>query len=469
MGYHRLTQLQAYPHDLEGGAIYRRVPRQHLFTRTELAVLVPLTALATGLGVFTVVYIVHQRNTIQPGVIAALGGTSLLLLAVVFLVFRRLRRPALSRDMRPRAENSMRQAWTPIPTTATAPVPYHSTMQVPTTGPTELYAAVPVSKSPSPTPSTFGSRLRLAIENSVSAGRLSRGSFDSTSTSTAHEDRELLLLSDSSRTSVDSSEAREGHGLWHSVFELPGDDKLEKLRQKNLKRLSKESRRSRQEMTEFDRPISGGDSSPRIVVTRPQATASRSGDSRLSSTPSSEEVSLRETSLKFDPLRANPVQIKRDPSMRQTRSSHDLAGLIKNDTSYPFPAVRRPRSAEPGPDRCRLGHESTDSSPRREIPPVVSPKPVSPPSSERERRPTPRGTSEALGSMPVSPLTPGQELKTYPVLREATAGVGVSPVSPLSFAERMAQRENGRRRAASPSAGSDKGARDLRAAYMNRI
>ncbi|KAK0754280.1 hypothetical protein B0T18DRAFT_34443 [Schizothecium vesticola] len=345
------------------------------------------------------------------------------------------------------------------------PVLYHRMVQE-TTEPGELYAAAPITKPPSPTPSTFTSRLRLALENSVGAGLLSRGSSDSESSATANEDRELLLLPDSGRSSVESSEAARGHGLWHSIFELPADAMLEKLRQKNLKRLSKESRRSMQEMSGSDRPASGGDSSPdfQIVVTRPQATASRLGDSRRSSTPSSSEVSLRETSLAFDPLRANPVQLKRDPSMRQTRSSHDLGGLCKSNTRAP--AAQRPRSAEPGLDRCALGHELTDPSPQREIPSVVRPKPVSPPTLEHERRPAPREVPAAIRSMPVSPLTPGQELKTYPALREPTATV--SPVSPLSFAERMAQRERGRRRAASPSVGTARDAQDLRAAYTNR-
>jgi len=456
-----------YQHDLEGGATYHPRPRQQLFTRTELALLIPLTTLATGLGAFTVAYIVHQRNTIQPAAIAALGGTSLLLIVVGFLVFQRLRRPASSRIAGPSAGKTKWQTWANTPASRPMPVPYHRMVQE-TAEPGELYATVPITKPPSPTPSTFTSRLRLALENSVGAGRASRASrasFDSESSSTTNEDRELLLLPGSGRSSVESSEAARGHGLWHSIFELPADAKFEKLRQKNLKRLSKESRRSMQEIGGSDHPASRGDGSPdfQIVVTRPQATASRLRDSRRSSTPSSSEVSLRETSLAFDPLRANPVQLKRDPSMRQTRSSHDLGGLCKTNTRDP--AAQRPRSAEPGLDRCALGHGLTDPSPQREIPSVVRPRPVSPPTLEHERRPASRKAPAAIKSMPVSPLTPKQELKTYPAL---DAMAIVSPVSPLSFAERMAQRERGRRRAASPSVGTARDAQNFRAAYTNR-
>lgn len=469
MGYHGFTQRQGYMYqqDLERGATYHQRHRQQLFTRTELAVLIPLTTLATGFGVFTFVYSVNQRSsTIQPAAIATLGVTSLLLIVVVFLVFQRLRRTASSRIAGPGAEETAWQTWANAPPSRPVPVPYHRMVQE-TTEPGELYAAIPIAKPRSPTPSTFASRLRLALENSVGAGLLSRGSFDSESLSTANEDRELLLHPDSGRSSVETSESARGHGLWHSIFELPAEAKLEKLRQKNLKRLSKESRRSMQEMSGSDRPASMGDGSPKIVVTRPRATASRPGDSRRSWAPSSSDVSLRETSLTFDPLRANPVQLKRDPSMRQTRSSHDLGGLCKNSTRAP--TAPRPRSAEPGLDRCALGHGSMDLSPPRGTSSLVTLKPVSPPTLEHERRPARREAPDTLRSMTVSPITPKQELKTYPALRETTAAVGVSPVSPLSFAERMAQREKGRRRAGSPSVGAARDARDLRAAYRNRV
>lgn len=467
MGYHGYTQQPGYVYqqDLERGTTYHQGHRQHLFTRPELAVLIPLTTLATGFGVFTFVYSVNQRSsTIQPAAIAALGGTSLLLIVVVFLVFQRLRRPASSRIAGPRAEIPTWQTWANAPPSRPMPAPYHRMAQE-TTEPGELYAAVPITKPPSPTPSTFASRLRLALENSVAAGLLPRGSFDSESSSTANEDRELLLLPDSGRSSVESSEAARGHGLWHTIFELPAEAKLEKLRQKNLKRLSKESRRSMQEMSSSKCPASMGDSSPHIVVTRPQATASRPGDSRRSSAPSSSDVSLRETSLTFDPLRANPVQPKRDASMRQTRSFHDLGGLCKNNSRAP--TVPRPRSVEPGLDR--FGHGSMDLNFPREMTTVVRPEPVSSSAPEHERRSARRETPDTLRSMTVSPVTSKHEVKKYPALREAATTVGVSPVSPLSFAERMAQREKGRRRAGSPSVGAARDARDLRAAYRNRV
>lgn len=457
MGYHGYTQQPGYVYqqDLERGATYHQGHRQHLFTRTELAVLIPLATLATGFGVFTFVYSVNQRSsTIQPAAIAALGGTSLLLIVVVFLVFQRLRRPASSRIAGLRAEIPTWQTWANAPPSRPMPAPYRRMTQE-TTEPGELYAAVPITKPPPSTPSTFVSRLRLALENSVAAGLLPRGSFDSESSSTANEDRELLLLPDSGRSSVESSEVARGHGLWHTIFELPAEAKLEKLRQKNLKRLSKESRRSMQEMSSSKRTASMGDSSPHIVVTRPQATAS----------PSSSDVSLRETSLTFDPLRANPVQPKRDASMRQTRSSHDLGELCKNNSRAP--TAPRPRSVEPGLDR--FGHGSMDLNFPREMTTVVRPEPVSSSAPEHERRSARRETPDTLRSMSVSPVTSKHEVKKYPALREAAATVGVSPVSPLSFAERMAQREKGRRRAGSPSVGAARDARDLRAAYRNRV
>jgi len=448
MGYRGFTRLQQ--HDVEGGAVYNLRRRQHLFTRTELALLIPLTTLATGVGVFTVVYTVHQRNTIEPAVLAALGGISLLLIVVVLVVFRWLRRPTWCGQVDSGPVRRVWQASPNLPVTRAVPVHHPEVVAAPVmTEPGELCAAVPIAVPPSPKPSTFTSRVRLAIEKAACANLLSRRSFDSDTSFVAHEDQDVLLPSDSGRSSVESSDGGRGQGLWQSVSELPGVAKHEKLRKQNLKRLSRESRRSRRDM--------GEDASNfQMVVTKPEPTASR----RSSALPP-HDVSLRETSLVFDPLRANPVQLRRDPSMRQTRSSHDLPGLCRISAS---PSLRRPRSAEPAPNRCGLGLEAPRLPIRPEAPAVGRVKAVSPSRHEKERHPGPSKTPAVVRPTPVSPMTPEHELKDYPILRGDSASVRVSPVSPLSFAERMAQKQRSGRRGAPGSDGQG-----LRMMHTNRM
>ena len=216
------------------------------------------------------------------------------------------------------------------------------------------YAQVPALRTPSPEPSTLATRVRLAINKSFSSSLLSRSSMDDNSLSNSQEGRGLLLPPGSGRSSGEILEGgREEDGLWQSVFELPGDDKLQRHREANLKRLSRETRWSRFTIGGRENLVAEAEttSGVQIVLTKPEPAASKPRDHQASSAPSAAQVNLREVSLVLDPLRANPVHIKRDSSIRQIRSSQDLTNHCKEKEVAG--TIRRPRSAEPVPGRCR--------------------------------------------------------------------------------------------------------------------
>jgi hypothetical protein len=312
------------------------LPRRRPFSQVELCLLVPLTAFSAAVTVFTTIYLIQHRGTIKPVAIAALSCTSLLLLVVVYIVCRRLRRPDWHRDI----EAGPVQKWQ-----ISAPLAPSSKQT--TFDSKGLYGAVPESRPSTPGKSTLSSKVRLAVKRTFNSGLLSQRSLEG-----PQGDRTALIRQNfdgESRSSSDSSEDEAGEGLWRSVFELAGDARLEQLRRANLKRLSRESRHSRYEMGGWESDKSKETNGVEIVVTKPQPTASADSGRRASL---ADVRSLRDVSLAFDPLRANPVQLSRDPSVRQTKSSHDLPSLLKSNDRK-TPSLRRPRSAEPG-----LGREN---------------------------------------------------------------------------------------------------------------
>jgi hypothetical protein len=331
MGHHGFTQLPSLPNE---SWMVPTIRRRRPFSRVELCLLVPLTAFAAILAVFTTIYLIRHHDTVKPVAIAALCCTSLLLVGVGYIISRRLQRPEWHRDV----EAGSLQKWQ-----ISAPLQASPATKQTTLDSKGFYAAISENRPSTPGKLTLSSKVRLAMKRTFSSGLLSQRSVESLQG--RQEDRAVLIrqLADGeSRSSSDSSEDEAGEGLWRSVFELAGDARLEQLRRANLKRLSKESRHSTYEMSGWD---SRESNSVGIIVTKPQPTASSIHGRRTSL---ADLRSLREVSLAFDPLRANPVQLSRDASMRQTKSSHDLPSLLRS-TDRTAPSIRRPRSAEPHP------------------------------------------------------------------------------------------------------------------------
>ncbi|KAK4454678.1 hypothetical protein QBC34DRAFT_139243 [Podospora aff. communis PSN243] len=330
MGHHGFTQLPSLPNESwMAPATRRRRP----FSRVELCLLIPLIVFAALLAVFTIIYLIRHRGTVKPVAIAALCCTSLLLLGVGYIVSRRLQRPEWHRDVEAGPFQKLQ---------ISAPLPASPVTKQTTFDSKGFYAAISESRPSTPGQSTLSGKVRLAMKRTFNPGLLSQSSVESLQG--RREDRVAHIRQPAdgeSRSSSDSSGDEAGEGLWRSVFELAGDARLEQLRQANHKRLSRESRHSRYEMSGWARESNGVE----IIVTKPQPTASGASGR---GTSLADARSQREISLAFDPLRANPVQLTRDTSMRQTKSSHDLPSLLRS-TDRTTPSLRRPRSAEPRP------------------------------------------------------------------------------------------------------------------------
>ncbi|KAK0632895.1 hypothetical protein B0T14DRAFT_47481 [Immersiella caudata] len=373
MGHHGFTQLPSLPN--ESWMVPATQPRRRPFSRVELCLLVPLTAFSAAVTVFTTIYLIRHRGTIKPVAIAALCCTGLMLLVLVYIVCRRLQRPDWHRDV----EAGHVQKWQ-----ISAPLGPSSGTKQTTCDSKGLYTAVPESRPSTPGKSTLSSKVRLAVKRTFSSGLLSQSPLES-----PQGDRTALIRQNfdgESRSSSDSSEDEAGEGLWRSVFELAGDARLEQLRRANLKRLSRESRHSRYEMSGWESDKSKEATRVEIVVTKPPPTAAGDGGGRASL---ADVRSLRDVALAFDPLRANPVQLSRDPSVRQTKSSHDLPSLLKSNDRK-TPSLRRPRSAEPGPSReNKLTPPAGGNSSR--LLPVVPSLPALQPRSASPRSREPRG------------------------------------------------------------------------------
>lgn len=362
--------------------------RRRSFSRFELCLLIPLAVFAAALAIFTIVYIAQHHGAIKPAAVASLCCTSLLLLSVGYVVSRRLQRPDWHRDLE---SGSIKKWQISAPVSASL----RGTQQT-TFDSKGLYSVIPNSRPSSPGTSTLSRKVRLAVKKTFSSSLLSRSSFEGSGSGTTQSDRDSLIgktLDGDDRCGTESSEDESGEGLWTSVFELAGDARLEQLRRANLKRLSRESRQSRYEMSGWD-GLADKPQEPaavRIVVTRPERIASRGR--RESWT---DVKSLRDVSLLFDPLRANPVRLSRDPSVRQTKSALDLPSLLQNTPATP--ALRRPRSVEPGRERSQQVefHQSNIQTrhENRRLFPVAPSLPVSQAGTGSRRAPagrTPRG------------------------------------------------------------------------------
>ncbi|KAK3393993.1 hypothetical protein B0H63DRAFT_31701 [Podospora didyma] len=309
--------------------------RRSPFSRFELAILIPLVAFTAALAIFTIVDIVDHRGVVRPLTIAALCSTCMLLLAVGYVVFMRLRRPNACQDL----ESGISKDWK-----ISAPIPISAPMKQTTYESKGSYTVVPGSGLPCH--ATLINRAYIVLKKGVK-GVQSRSTLWM---STTQEDRQCLLFNGSDRSSTELSEdwadnekKPKEEGLWNSVFELSGDAaKLE------------EKRRSEARLSAALTRAAGPD--VKIVLTKPEAVVSQSTDRRASSFDMGDLRQSANPPASIDPLRSHPIQfLRRDPSVRQTKSSQTLASAPKSRD--PQPALRRPRSAEPGPDRSRLGYD----------------------------------------------------------------------------------------------------------------
>ena len=327
------------------------------FSRFELCLLAPLAVFSAALAVFSTVYIIQHHGTVKPAAVAALCCTSFLLLVLGFVVSRRLRRPEWCRDL----EAGVNRRWRM--STPTPPNTFRGMRQA-TADSKGSYWAIPDPRPESPGRSTLAGKVRLVVKRAFTPSLASKGSFESSVSSMTQKDRAYLFraeMNGEDRSSMDSSEDEKGGGgLWTSVFELSGEARLDRLRQANLKRLSRESRRSRYEMNAWEDSTTRGNqdlSAVEIVVTKPEPTASPPRSRRNSS---SDVKNLRNAALSCSPLQPRQSQLGREPSTRQTKSTQDLTAHSKSNVAAPAPP-RRPRSAEPGSGRTHLPSKSSSA------------------------------------------------------------------------------------------------------------
>lgn len=348
--------------------------RGRSFTRFELGLIITLILFATALAIYTAVYIVQHHGAIRPAAVAALSCVALLLLAVAFSIYQRIRRPNWFRDVESGSNSSQGgiKKWA-----ISSPIPISNSQAQSNNMPSNISEMTLASKVPTYT-SLSTSATITTTPSSASKGRLQKKErptekkggqhrlvlWLSSSSSESRADKEYCehLISSSARSSSEMSEVgyrpdvqttKRQRSLWGSVFELPGDDHADSLLRPTTPELP-------------------ADEDVQIVLAKPEPTARQSIlHGPVQSSALDDIAAMRQSSiLAVDPLRSNPFllqQPKRDSSVRLTKSSHALGSVRVSVTPPPpsspsgFPAPplapRRPRSAEPGPDRARLGYD----------------------------------------------------------------------------------------------------------------
>ncbi|KAK5651241.1 hypothetical protein OQA88_12706, partial [Cercophora sp. LCS_1] len=311
MGHREFSKLRSSPSEDENS---HTIPNRHYtpFSRFELCLLIPFTVLDAALAIFSAIYIVRHYGTVKPVAIVALccSGTLLALLAVVGVC--KARRVRWYSDL----ESGVKQKWR----ISVSKAPRARGEEA--IGGFEKESLTPAEHLRSPTQrSTLGFKVYFAVRRAFSPSLPPRSVFE-----TSH-DKERLLSGGKGmpgsvdddrddRSSLESSEDGGRGGLWTSVFELAGDARLEQFRLANLKRLSKESRKSRYEM------CADSNASVEITVTKPAPAASPPRSRRSSR----DFGHTREPPLSFDPLRSHPVQAHKD-QLQQSRSLQDFRFL----------------------------------------------------------------------------------------------------------------------------------------------
>jgi len=353
MSANDLWRLQSQPTGDPTGT-GTRGQRRPFFSRFELSLLVILTVSSASLVIFSLVYLLQHRDSVKPAAIIAICLAGLLLAGMLVVVSRRMR----STDRQTDLEDGLLKNWrfhAPI-----KPIRWSKQPQFDTKG---LYSVIPDHRQQTTDGTSFVDRIRTVIRKTLSPSSLSGSSFG-TFPSPRCPFREG---SSDSRPSMETTE-----GLWASVFELPANDTVEQLRRDNLKRLSKDSRRSRYEMSASDErpPINKG-VEVLDVVTRPRSTLSP-------------PRSRRELGIKLrEPHDSHPSS--RSRSRLQVPDSIDEVGR--------------------GRVRTDIGHGNPELGRARMLP-VVSPGPH--PSSRQTRPSNNTHMSRGLRKLP-SPQAPGCE------------------------------------------------------------
>ncbi|KAK4218814.1 hypothetical protein QBC37DRAFT_178936 [Rhypophila decipiens] len=472
--------------------------RARSFTRFEQGLIITLVLFATALAVYTIVYIVQHRGAIRPAAVAALTCVALLLLVVACSIYQRIRRPNWFRDVESGHNNGTEvKKWT-----ISAPVPI-SVPQIQARSITSMSEVTLESKASIYTPLSTTTTSTIAPMPSPKVRLLQKkdrptekkGGYRLAfwlSSSKRRQDKEYYehLISSSARSSSDMSEDpqpeenKRPRSLWRSVFELPGEDP-DII---NIRCLTPE--------------LPAGED-VQIVVTRPEPAARPKSlnRGRAYSSGSLDIAALRQSTLAFDPLRSNPFhQLKRDPSVRQSKSSHVIGtiastidqpeGLVPisvtpppllSPSRFPSPAPppRRPRSAEPGPDRARLGYDLATL--QLQVDAAVAQmesnsRLVRVHQHQQKQQPSPRivQTRPPRLPLPVIPTTPSQPQKSRSRSTSRTdQDRGRQSKQVMQQAKHKQQSPNARglRRAKSPVADvdSDYEGQDLRKAFMDQV
>ncbi|KAK3330455.1 hypothetical protein B0H66DRAFT_527810 [Apodospora peruviana] len=370
MRYSGFTKLHRNPVD-ENGRPTVTTRRGRAFTKFELGLITTLVVFAAALATYTVIYIVQHRGAIRPAAVATLSCVAVLLLAVAYSVRQRIRRPNwFGGDVESRI--------TTMPSTTAgkkwailAPIPMslsQTNMSEVTVGSKATYTPLvdsrlrPLMLTPPP-PERFPEH----EVGDILATRKKHGRWLKfwISKRARHEGRheQRLISYGSERLSSEISELGDDKpsfdgrpvGLWRSVFELQGEEAAVAAAAITLEPSN--------EQTQID-----SNTDVRIVVTKPEPTARGRAQSWVDLRLPSLQQQRSLGSSAIDGLRSNPVQLRRDPSVRQTKSSHALVTLTGTsspsqedlltaaaDNTVTVPP--RSRSAEPRPDRARLGHD----------------------------------------------------------------------------------------------------------------
>jgi len=493
MGFSGAPYFQAYSGG-GGQGTYRRIDHgrhqqneRPSFSRFEIGLLIAVGLCAGPLVIFTIIYIIQHRGSTPPAAIAALSCTSFLLLVVGFIVYRRLRKP--NNDARLVDVEAGAGVGVERLRHISAPMGMNK-MQERTFESKGTYTVVPGAPEPQPVKCNLGLADKVS---SVSKGVLSGGGgfwasrkSPMTSTVSLEEQEEFLFPSGSERSStemsdgrfstennnnqVDQQTTRSGDGgLWSSVFELASE-----ARHSLLLRAAPPSKQAQQETDTKTVAAAATNTtakafeSPRIVVTKPEPAVSpppsrgRQQQQQSFSVPVTTNTTSnatvtrqltvarqRGTSLAIDPLRSHPVQFlgRESSTIRQTKSAHNLPSLSRESSrsgssasDIPTDMPRRPRSAEPGPDRTRLGFD------------------------------LPKTSSPAL-SLDCMGITPLRQPVKLPVRKEGTSKSHSSTFTPAAPVGAGTPQTNALRRLKNhhhpPDTTGPEGQHDLRAAYQS--
>ena len=368
MGNHKFSRLipTSQPDISQDDATYTTSYRRgRLFSWFEFGMIIGCTLLIASIATYSVGSITKHPEAVRPEAIVGLCCAGVLLLSVSYFVFRRVWRRIRIQDVE---AGTGKKKWTissPIPISPSklmAENPFK-----PRSGYTMVHTERPSQRPDDGSHTWLTNKFLAAPRNRPRRGRdfgLAEGIRE------GKEDSERLMTSSGSdRSSAELSENRSSLDditaaqLWRSVFELPGEVGPDRQRRAGSRHdLTTKRSMGQGNWGDSDRHTDTSDGSRAesfsevtIIITKPSPTATAdSGPAR--DRQRSEDLSGRAPLGWIDPLRSHPIQLRRDASIRQTKSSQSLVSPSKDSMRFPQ-QPQRPRSAEPRPDWGRRGYE----------------------------------------------------------------------------------------------------------------